>query len=96
MVTIIAKLIAKPGKEELLAELFKNMVREVREKEAGCLMYVPHVAADNPAEFILMEKYADQAAFDAHIQTPYFKVLAAQFKDILAEKMSVQFMNEIA
>lgn len=91
-----AKLVAKPGKEALLAEMCKSIVKEVSEKEEGCLMYIPHVSVDNPAEIIFMEKYVDQAALDAHLQTPYFKALAAQFSDVLAEKLSLQFMEELA
>lgn len=35
MITLIAKLKAKPGKETLLAEVCAKVVKEVREKERG-------------------------------------------------------------
>jgi quinol monooxygenase YgiN len=53
MVTLIARLIAKPGKEVLLAEECAKMRKIVREQEQGRLTYIPHVAADNPANRVL-------------------------------------------
>jgi len=96
MITVIARLKSKPGQETLLAQGCKQLAREVREKEEGCLMYIPHVSADNPAEILFVEKYIDQAAFDAHVQTPYFKTMTAQFSAILAEEPSLQIMRELA
>lgn len=95
MITLIAKLKAQPGKESLLAEECKKIAQEVREKEKGCLMYIPHVSVDSTAEIVFVEKYADQEAFDAHFQTPYFKALADKFGDLLDGEPELQILKEL-
>ena len=94
MITLIARIIAQPGKEALLAEEIVKIARTVREQEKGCLMYIPHVSADNPAEIILLEKYSDQEAFDAHVQTPDFKQYRERTKELVAERV-LQYLKEL-
>lgn len=95
MITIIARLKAKPGKESLLAEECKKIIQQVRENEKGCLMYIPHVAVENPAEIVYMEKYVDKESFDAHLKTPYFKSLARKFGELLDGEIQTQFLEEL-
>jgi quinol monooxygenase YgiN len=95
MVTLIARLIAHPGKETLLAEECIKIARIVREQEKGCLMYIPYVSANNSAEMTFLEKYADQEAFDVHIQTPYFKQFSERSRELVAERLPVQFLKEL-
>ncbi len=95
MVTLIARLTAQPGKEALLAEECARMRKIVREQEQGCLMYIPHAAADNPAEIIFIEKYVDQDALDAHSQSPHFKHFREATKDLVAERFPLQFLKEL-
>jgi quinol monooxygenase YgiN len=95
MVTLIATAKAKPGKEALLTEEAVKLAKLVREKESGCLMYVPHVAADNPAVVVFVEKYVDQAAFDFHGQTQYFNAFLKACEDILAGDLQLQFLQEL-
>lgn len=95
MITLIARIIAKPSKEALLAEECIKIARIVREQEKGCLMYMPCVAANNPAEIVFLEKYADQDAADAHVQTPYFKQYREITKELVAERLPIQFLTEL-
>lgn len=95
MITLVAKLKAQPGKETLLAEECVKVAMIVREKEKGCLMYIPHVSVNNAAEITFVEKYADQEALDLHAQTPYFKQFGQNIRELLAEKMQLQFLKEL-
>jgi len=95
MITIIAKLRAKPGKESLLAEECAKLAQEVREKEKDCLMYIPHVSDKNPAEIIFVEKYLNEDAFNQHRNTPYFKASSVVFKDLLDAPSEVQKLTEL-
>ncbi len=95
MITLIARLKAKPGKESLLAEESKKIAQEVRENEKACLMYIPHVLVKNPAEIVFVEKYVDQEALDAHFQTPYFKALAEKFGDLLDGEPELKILKEL-
>lgn len=95
MVTLIAKVQAKPGKEGLLAEECIKMAQKVRENEKGCLMYIPHVSAENPAEIVFIEKYIDQEAFNTHVQTPYFKAYKEKSADLAEGASQIQFIKEL-
>jgi len=95
MITLIARIIAKPSKEALLAEECIKIARIVREQERWCLMYMPYVSANNPAEITFLEKYADQEALDAHVQTPYFKRYREKTSELVAERLPIQFLKEL-
>lgn len=95
MITVLAKLKAKPGKETILAEGCIALAKEVREKEKGCLMYIPHVSTENPSEIVVFEKYVDRDALTAHMQSPYFLAAAANFPEILDGQPVIQILNEL-
>ncbi len=95
MITLIARLKAKPGKESLLYEECRNMVKLVTEKEPDCKMYVPHVSENNPLEVTFVEKYANKEAFDNHLNTPYFKALTQKFDDLLDGEPDLQLLKEL-
>jgi quinol monooxygenase YgiN len=95
MITLIARLIAHPGKETLLAEEIVKIAKIVREQEKGCLMYMPCIAADNPAEITFLEKYTDQEALDAHIQASHFKQYREKTSELVAERFPIQFLKEL-
>lgn len=95
MITVIAKLKAREGKEALLAETCALLAGEVREKEKDCLMYIPHVSLKSPAEIVFVEKYANQEAFDNHRQTPYFKAASGKFKELLDGPPEVNILKEL-
>jgi autoinducer 2-degrading protein len=46
------------------------------EREPGCLHFDVCEDAERPNRFLLYEVYEDEAAFDAHGQTPHFAVWA--------------------
>ena len=54
----------------------------------------PYVSLEDPAEIVIVEKYADEQALEYHIQTPYFKEGMGKLKDILAAPMEVEKFNE--
>lgn len=95
MVTILAKLKARPGKEKILADECVQLAKEVRNNESGCLLYIPHVSVENPEEIVFFEKYQDQSAFDFHAATSYFKAFAAKLGELLDESLIIQVLNEL-
>lgn len=61
----------------------------------GVFNVYTHVSVNNPAEITFVEKYADQDAFDAHGQTPYFKQFRETTKELAAEWFTIQFLTEL-
>ena len=41
--------------------------------EPGCVSYICHFLADDPNTVFIYEQYRDEAALEAHRQTPHFK-----------------------
>lgn len=76
MIGVTAKLTIAPGKEAAFEEAAKALVSKVNANEPDCLMYELYKSPKESSVYIFLEKYADQAALDAHGKTDYF--LAAQ------------------
>ena len=72
MFVLTAKYFVKPGRGDEVEAALRRMAPLVKD-EPGCTLYHANRAADNPDVFLLYEHYTDQAAFDAHRSTPYFK-----------------------
>jgi quinol monooxygenase YgiN len=62
---------AVPGREEDLARELHALIAPTRQ-EPGCLAYELHRDPDAPGRFMFYEKFADQAALDAHIGSAHF------------------------
>jgi quinol monooxygenase YgiN len=94
MFTIIAKLTARQGKEKQLVEAITELTKTTRE-EKGCIAYIPHVVANNPAEIIIFEQYIDEAALQFHAQSPHFKaVFKARGDELLGKTLEITVLNE--
>lgn len=66
----IARLAAKPGREaELRAAL--QVLESATRKEPGCIEFTFLQAISNDAQFVLLEHFADEDAFKAHMQLPH-------------------------
>lgn len=76
---------AKPGREEDLRHALIDLQNATR-PEPGCVFFGFYGALDDAGSFVLIEEFADTAAFDAHMQMPYTK---AFFAASLVEKSAV-------
>ncbi len=81
-IRLVAYVHAKPGQEDFLRDAMLAGVAPTR-AEPGCLMYVLHRDASNPAMFVFVEHWKSQAALDEHMQTPHFKAVAAVVMHVL-------------
>jgi quinol monooxygenase YgiN len=75
-------MIAKKGKEKELEEALSAMIPNVQNEE-DTLQYSLHRSRNNPGKFFFYEKYKDQAAFDFHCSTSYFKELFSKTPGLL-------------
>lgn len=65
-VSLFAYLTVKEGSEELFKKRLADLVTRVRSEEEGCLRYELYRRSDSPREYVVVEKYCDQQALDAH------------------------------
>jgi len=71
MIVLAVTWIAKAGKEEAAAALFRTLTEHSR-GEPGCLMFQVHRHKSDRTRFFIYEQYRDEAALDLHRNTPHF------------------------
>ena len=68
---VSARWLAREGREDRVAELIGELGAASR-AEPGCLTWLPHRSIAEPRLFWLYEQYADEAAYEAHMETEHF------------------------
>jgi quinol monooxygenase YgiN len=74
---VCAKWTAREGKEDRLAEIIGEMTPPSRD-EPGNLYYQAQRSTENPRLFFLYEQYADEAGYQAHMETAHFTRLVKE------------------
>ncbi|CAM2005602.1 putative quinol monooxygenase [Acanthopleuribacter pedis] len=81
MIHVIARLQTEPGQRDTVYNAFKETLAVVQAKP-GCIEYVPAVHFDSGMpgqvghaddEVLIVEKWTDLAALQAHIQDPAYR-----------------------
>ncbi len=86
--TLCARFTARPGCEQRVAELVRELTRWVRQ-EPGNLRFDPYTQVARPAEFFVFEVYRDEAAFQAHLGADHGARFNAELADLILEDASV-------
>ncbi len=84
-------------KREMMGEfrqLITDNARSSLESEPGCRRFDVLSVQDEPSRIILYEIYADEAAFDRHLQTHHYKIFAEASKSMI-ESVSVRRLTFI-
>jgi quinol monooxygenase YgiN len=82
-VQVVAHIIAREGQESrVLAELEKLV--EPTRAEAGCRKYELFVNKENPADFVFVEEYESDNAFQAHMDSKHVAAAIAEAVPLLA------------
>ena len=92
MIVIIAKLSIQPDKlERFISEV--NKAVEATLQEDGVSRYELVQAVGEANTFLLLEEYADEAAFASHAETEHLKTLGAMLGTVLAGPLEVKKYN---
>ena len=94
MLGIVATIKVKPGMEQQFEAVAKELVAKVNANEPGCRLYALH-RAEAPQTYVFMERYADQAAVEAHRGTDYFKALGRKMGEFTAGRPEVLRLKEV-
>jgi quinol monooxygenase YgiN len=82
-VHVVAHVIAREGEESrVLAELEKLV--EPTRAEPGCRKYELFVSKENPADFVFLEEYESDKAFQAHMDSKHVAAAIAEAVPLLA------------
>jgi quinol monooxygenase YgiN len=71
---VCAKWTAKDGEADNVAAAIEKFVGPSR-AEPGMLFYQPHRDPENPNVFFFYEQYADEAAYQAHLESEHMQEL---------------------
>jgi quinol monooxygenase YgiN len=71
---VVARWRANAGSEDRVVAVLDELTAATR-AEPGCLGYTPHRATEDPRDFVIYEVYADEAAFEAHVDSEHFRRL---------------------
>jgi (4S)-4-hydroxy-5-phosphonooxypentane-2,3-dione isomerase len=73
VIVLVAKYIVKTGQGDAVEAALHRMAPLVKAGEPGCTLYHANRSTENPDVFLLYEHYTDEAALQAHRETPHFK-----------------------
>jgi quinol monooxygenase YgiN len=90
-ITIIAVLQAKPGQEERVRAQALSMVAPSL-AEPGCLSYRAYVDPEDPGSWVVIEEWADRAAFEAHLASAHLVQAQEAAGTLLAGPPSVKVL----
>ncbi|KAL2000133.1 hypothetical protein VTN02DRAFT_3520 [Thermoascus thermophilus] len=93
-VNLVATFYPKRGKTDELVALMNDMAKKVHANEPDTLVYYA-VQVEGKDEIIFVEKYKNQAAVTAHIQTPYFQEFAGKVSSLTEKPYDLKMGNRI-
>ena len=82
-VVVIATARVQNGSERAFIERANRLVDETR-RENGVVSYTYHQSVDTPSEFVFVEHYASQTAFEAHLHGPVLAEFFGKAKPLFA------------
>jgi quinol monooxygenase YgiN len=83
---IIAEFEVKPDKLEQFLELAKTDASQSVANEPGCHQFNVTLDREQPNRVVLYEVYDDEAAFDAHLQTPHLAAFRAGIENLIVSR----------
>lgn len=94
MITVVAKLKAKEGKEEALKQTLLLLVEPTR-KEEGCINYDLHISDHDTGLFMFHENWESTMALSKHMSTPHFRDTLKVIEEMISEPMDVSLWEKI-
>jgi quinol monooxygenase YgiN len=92
-VYVIARSVARKGKENQLRELLRGMLAPTR-AESGCKLYELY-ESDSNGRFYFYEIWESQAVLDQHAASPHFKHLEQTVGELVQESFEVNILGRI-
>jgi quinol monooxygenase YgiN len=89
MIVVLARISLKPDERERFLKLAGEVSGPSR-AEAGCLDYRGYLDAEQPGEFIFVERWDSVDALQEHFRTEHFGRFAAALPDVIAGEPQVQ------
>lgn len=88
MVDMVVTQRVNPGMERSFEEIARELAANTRANDEGCLRYEWYRAAA-PQTYILIERWTDRAAVEAHLKAAHIAALTPRIRECVSEKFSV-------
>ena len=95
MVVLAVTWSANPGHENEVADIFRKLQAASRQ-EPGCLNYTVHRHPSDPRRFFIYEQYRDEAALEAHRNSPHFQEYAVKALRNIGERVQGDLYRPLA
>jgi quinol monooxygenase YgiN len=95
MITVVAEMFARPGREAELKTELLAMVEATR-REEGCAQYDLHVNDGDPGNFVFYENWTSREALDRHAASPHLKAFGVKAPELLKQPARVATYTRIA
>jgi quinol monooxygenase YgiN len=94
LLTVVAEIKAKPGKEDDLRRALLALIEPTR-KEDGYVQYDLHVHSSDPGRFLFYENWTSKEHLDRHLATPHLVKFLSMVPE-LAEAPRIETYSRIA
>lgn len=88
-VHIVAHIVAREGEEARVQAELEKLIEPTR-AEPGCLRYELFVNKEKPGDFVFMEEYQDDGAFQAHMDSKHVAAAIAAAVPLLASPPDIR------
>ena len=95
MLTFLSRMKIKPEKQEEYLELVRNLTAEVLANEPDTLEYQFYKLRDDPYGYAVYESFTDEAAEQAHLETPHFAKYAPPMIECLDGPYVREYLDDI-
>ncbi len=93
-IALVVRYLAAPGNGDEVATLLARHSAATR-AEPGCREFTALRLEASPDSFVLYERYAGRAAFEAHVASPHYENIAvARIRPLLSDR-TVEFCQVI-
>ncbi len=95
LVTVIAHMRARPGKEPDLRNALEALIEPTRQEE-GYVNYDLHQGIEDSSLFYLYENWESVDTHETHMHTPHLEDFASSLDDLIEGELTVQRLRRIA
>lgn len=93
--TVVAEILAKPGKENEVRKHLLGFIDPTRQEE-GCVQYDLHESTENPGHFIFYENWTSREMLDKHSKSPHIQAFRPLKEELLAQPTRIITARRIA
>jgi quinol monooxygenase YgiN len=91
---VYAAFTALPGRADEVLALVEALIPQVR-AEPGNEVFIAHRKASAPAEFVVYERYTDEAAFHAHLSYEHGLEFNARLRPLIEGDVIVELLDQV-